>query len=249
MDVLTNEYSLPIGYKDEAGKVHREVRIKEMCGYDEEYMFNAAKKMQPLVALLGLLERLVISIGDIKPVPIEVFKKLLIGDLNYLVVAIRIEAMGKDLEFAVKCPSCEKQGQYVQDLKELEITTLNDDADKMFDLELEKGYTDSKQIVHKSVKLKYLTVSDQLEVSTLIDNPARAINMLLTKSIVQLGSLLSVNQEIVKSLVKRDRDKLLQEINKKTPGINLVVEVPCSECNFRFKIPIGIENFFGYRAI
>ena len=73
--------------------------------------------------------------------------------------------------------------------------------------------------------------------------------MLLTKSIVQLGSLLSVNQEIVKSLVKRDRDKLLQEINKKTPGINLVVEVPCSECNFRFKIPIGIENFFGYRAI
>lgn len=242
-------YILPIGYKAPDGKTHREVIVKEMCGYDEEWAFNAAKTQQPLVALIGLLERLIVSIGEIKPVTQEVIKSLLVGDLNYLVTVVRCVSLGKDLEFSIQCPNCKKQGKFVQDLEQLERITLEDDADRLFEVKLEKGVADIKGDLQKDVTMKFLTVEDQVAISTYINNPAKAINIMLVKSIVKLGNIPSIKEDTVKGMVQKDRAKLLQAIDQKTPGVNLVVDATCEDCGSTYKVPLGIENFFGFKAI
>jgi len=246
---MQKEWSLPIGFKDVQGTVHRKVVVSEITGYDEEFLLNGAKKGQTVDVLIGFLLRLVKKIGTLEKIDESVIKKLLVGDLNYLLVAVRCESLGKELEFEIQCPKCKNQEQFSQDLTELSVIELGDEDPREFTVELEKGYVDETGKAHKTAKVQFLSVADQEKMGSALEDPARVMNMLLVKSIVQLGGLPAVSLQIVKSLTKKDRDKIFAEIRNRTPGINLNADIECSSCGYKSKVPIGLESFFGFRAV
>ena len=244
---------LPAGLVDVNGKLHRDFEVREMTGYDEEYLLNNIKENQEtkLDTLIGFVLKMTVKLGSIEKLTDSDLKKLLIGDLTYMLVAIRQKSFGNFVSFKVNCPNCKKENEEDVDITALKVKGLEDNSPRQFDVKLDAGWKNEAGKVFKDVKIKLLSVEDQIEILKYSKTDiARSVNTMYQKSIVEFGGLpIPVNQLILKELLKRDRDKIGNEIAKQTPGIELTTEITCYECGTKFSVPIGVENFFVSKAV
>ena len=245
------EMRLPAGFKAEDGTIQREFDVREMTGFDEEFLINNIKEGQEakLDVLLGFAARMLTKLGTIEKITEADIKKLLVGDLTYILFAVRVKSMGEELPFDISCPKCNMINNETVNLTALKVKRLEDTDEREFDVVLDEGYTDENKVAHKKVRLRLLTVDDQLEVLKYTKtDPARSINTCFTKAIIKFGDLAAVTPTILKGLLKRDRDKMMNKITEKTPGVELTSDVICYNCGNKFNVSIGIENFFVSKA-
>ncbi len=106
---LRTEYpfTLPRGYVDEAGRVHREGVMRLATARDEiTTQSDQRAKQNPAYLTVLLLERTVTSLGDVPVVDTFVIESLFASDLAFLQdLYRRINADGHT-EVAVSCPHC-----------------------------------------------------------------------------------------------------------------------------------------------
>ena len=108
-DALHTQYSftLPCGYVDEAGTLHREGVMCRATALDEVAPLHDPRVQanQGYFSIL-LLSRVISRLGTFSPVPPPIVERLFSTDFSYLQdLYVRINDAGTNL-IATRCPSC-----------------------------------------------------------------------------------------------------------------------------------------------
>lgn len=239
-------WKLPAGLIDKEGQVHREVEVREMTGHDEELLLGSKGKNFARVTT-KLLAACVTRVGALKPSEDDL-RAMLVGDRNYLLLAVRIASLGPEIEFSIHCPSCKAKNNVIQDLQELPIRELADPTETTVTVKLPSPVATPDGHEATSAECKFLTGKDQEELSQFGDDAAGLINATLVKTIMKVGSWDKVTTEFVKGMTKRCRDSIMLKMKDMTPGVDMNVEVECGACGVKFETPVGMEGFFVSRV-
>ncbi len=102
------EFTLPMGYVDGDGNLHREGIMRLSTGADEIVpMQDPRVKQNPAYLLIILLSRVVTKLGDIKQITPKTVESLFAADLNFLQEFYnRINGNG-DRSVEARCPKCD----------------------------------------------------------------------------------------------------------------------------------------------
>ena len=110
MGVLQTEYdfSLPLGYADEEGTLHKKGKMRLATAADEILpMKDPRVQSNPAYLTIILLSRVVTRLGDLKMITPVVIEGLFTADFAYLQETYtRINQTGSNVIKAV-CPKCE----------------------------------------------------------------------------------------------------------------------------------------------
>lgn len=103
-------FTLPKGYVDVEGTLHREGVMRLATAYDEiAPMKDPRVKANPGYLVLILLSRVITRLGDLSQLNPKVMENLFAGDLAYLQdLYQRINENGHN-QMRVTCPHCEAQ--------------------------------------------------------------------------------------------------------------------------------------------
>ncbi|MGB8217839.1 MAG: phage tail assembly protein [Candidatus Methanoperedens sp.] len=103
-----HEFTLPMGYVDEAGTLHRDGKMRLATAADEILpMKDPRVQNNPAYLTVILLSRVVTSLGSLKMVNPKVIEGLFAGDFAYLQeMYTRINQNGSNV-INVVCPKCE----------------------------------------------------------------------------------------------------------------------------------------------
>ena len=246
-DGETDKFNLLAGYVDKEGNHHTTFTLREMTGRDEEAISKADVKQNGAKLISTLLERCVLSIGSLtkKSVGIDgwkdVIKGLLVGDQDYMLIKLRELSMGSEIEVTHTCPHCKQSLKTMLDVSELEIEPFK--GQRVVSFSLPKGYKDKKGVVHKDGTMRLPTGQDR-EVLTPIarKNVAQASTLMLTR-ICKFDDGLYVTEDIMRDLTVRDREYLQKELQENLFGLNLELDVTCTNCGEDFRGNLNSTNF------
>jgi hypothetical protein len=103
-----HEFTLPMGYVDEAGTLHRDGKMRLATAADEILpMKDPRVQSNPAYLTVILLSRVVTSLGSLKMVNPKIIEGLFAGDFAYLQeMYTRINQNGSNV-IKVVCPKCE----------------------------------------------------------------------------------------------------------------------------------------------
>src|SRR6185295_16962408 len=107
------EVVLPVGYADEAGRVHRTAVIRKMRGHEEALLYAASLSAARLVT--ELIRSCLLRLGEVAAVTTDVVAQLYSADRSYLVVELRRITLGADLTASYTCPSCRGETAVTED--------------------------------------------------------------------------------------------------------------------------------------
>lgn len=113
MSVQTQfEFTLPIGYMDENGTVHRQVMMRLATAMDEIAPLRDVRvRANQAYLVIILLSRVVVRLGTLQSVHTGVIENLFAADLAYLQEFYRrINEQGTS-EITVTCPECKTEFQ------------------------------------------------------------------------------------------------------------------------------------------
>lgn len=234
-------YTLPCGYLDADGKLHRDVVLNEISGYEEDMLANKSidpfKKMNLL--LIGCLK----SVGpytDKKKIS-EIVPNLLVGDRMFLIYAIRRVTLGDEYPYSATCPECDKTASYMVNLEEVKVRPMPTPEKRIYDDVLPNGKTIRYHCmdgVGEGLIFKHKNSPSALsellaQRIDLIDGKPASVDLLQT-----LG--MGTRQYI--------RDVLFDKVDG---GVETEVEMECSECGAEFAhdLDIGQQGFFFPSAV
>lgn len=102
-------FTLPKGYVDAEGNMHREGVMRLATAYDEiAPMKDPRVQANPGYLVIILLARVILRLGDLEAINPKVIEHLFAGDLAYLQdLYQRINGAGNNL-ISVTCPHCEE---------------------------------------------------------------------------------------------------------------------------------------------
>ena len=100
-------FTLPRGYVDERGGLHREGVMRLATALDEvEPLRDPRVQTNEAYLSILLLSRVLLQLGDVSPVPPAVIERLFSADFTYLQeLFVRINDQGTSL-VETQCPAC-----------------------------------------------------------------------------------------------------------------------------------------------
>lgn len=118
-------FTLPRGYVDEAGSVHRDGTMRLATARDEiEPLRDAAVRQNEAYLTVLLLSRVVTRIGDVDDVTTDVIEQLFAADFDHLQRLYERLNVDGELVGAVECPECSHS--FEVDLSEIEDRRLGE---------------------------------------------------------------------------------------------------------------------------
>lgn len=242
-------HDLLAGYIDENGVNHKTYTLRDMTGEDEEYINRSDIKANGAKVSTALLSRCVTSIGTLTKKSVgpkawnKIFEDLLVGDRDVMLVQLRKESIGNEIEVVHTCtnPECKAKLKTVIDIDELPIIPF--DGMREIPFELPKGYKDNKGILHRTGKMRRPNGLDG-EILTPIakKNLAKATSLLLSR-ICQFDDGTYVDQLVMAKLSTRDREYLQKLLNEHSFGVEMSVPVMCDVCGEEFTGTLNQANF------
>jgi hypothetical protein len=217
-----------------AGTVSTTAEVRELNGADEEAI---AKLSDPGKALLAILERATVSIGE-EPATKQLLGSLLAGDREALLLAIRKATFGSEVEVSTVCDKCPELKTFKIDLdKDVEVKKLDDPIrDRRFTVELKAG----------PAKVNLPTGDVQTQIINATDkNSAELDTMLLAACVTEIGDQPVLNANRIRTLGITDRRLLLDEIAKRNPGPQLSeIKKACGTCGQEVYLPLTLAELF-----
>lgn len=105
-----HQFTLPLGYVDAEGNLHREGTMRLSTAADEILPLKDPRvQANPPYLIIILLSRVVTQLGSIKAINPKVIEQLFVTDLNFLQdLYNRLNGIEK-IDQEVLCPHCEKK--------------------------------------------------------------------------------------------------------------------------------------------
>jgi hypothetical protein len=208
--------------------------VRELNGADEEAI---AKLSDPGKALLAILERATVSIGD-QPSTKQLLGSLLAGDREALLLAIRKATFGSEVEVSTVCDKCPELQTFKIDLnKDVEVKKLEDPIrDRRFTVELKAGLA-KVNLPTGDVQTQIINATDK--------NSAELDTMLLVACVTEIGDQPVLSPNRIRTLGITDRRLLLDEIAKRNPGPQLSeIKKACGTCGQEVYLPLTLAELF-----
>lgn len=230
----SNIVELPGGFILSDGKVAKFAEVRELNGADEEEL---AKATTPNRLLQVAFSRGLVSFEDI-PAYSEDLDTMLSGDRDAVILGIRCATFGKDLVYSATCPKCLEEHEVTIDLiKDVKTRTLNDPVvDRTFTVATKNGEA-------------VVTLPNGITNKKLLDADSKTTSELMT--IVLSGCLVSINGtpslgvQTALNLGILDRETIISEIYKRTPGPRLgEVKKACKACGNEIPLPLSLASLF-----
>lgn len=230
-------FDLPCGYIDENGELHREVKVREITGHEEDMLANpkikGAKKINDLIA--SCVER-VGTITD-KGLLSKVVMDMTVGDRLFCIFAIRRVTVGDDYLFETACKSCNSRTKFTVDLSDLEVKKMEDPYKREFTCTL----PDSKKVV----VFKPMTGRGEEQLERLNKKKTDSLSLSILMRVQTIDGE-RPNMATVKNLGLRDRGFMRDRFEECEGGVDTEVELDCPECYTEFKedLDVGQASFF-----
>jgi ribosomal protein S27AE len=245
------EATLPIGYTDAEGKIHRNVVLRKMTGHEEAIIADRRYQRNGGKLLTELLTGCIVRLGDLGAPPRSAVSSMYSVDRNYLLVRLRSITFGSELPVTYSCPGCGESIQLTEDLDSLPVESLLDGetVDEVL-VELEDGYLDRDGQVHTALRLRLPLGTDEEAVAgQMRDNPSLGKNALLARCVQSLGDLPrprleALGPKIMGELTMTDRRLIDRALEDGARGIDLVRQQECPRCGKGFSASLDMSNFF-----
>jgi hypothetical protein len=103
----TFSFTLPCGYVDETGTLHRDGIMSRATALDEvEPLYDPRVQANQAYFSILLLSRVITRLGAISPVPPSIVERLFSTDFSYLQdLYVRVNDLGTNL-IVTRCPKC-----------------------------------------------------------------------------------------------------------------------------------------------
>lgn len=241
------QVELPIGYTDEAGRLHRTATIRKMRGHEEALFYDPGLSAGHLIS--ELIRGCLVRLGDLPDVSGPVVSRLYSADRNHLVVQIRRITLGDHVAARYSCRGCGADIAAVDDLARIEVRRAAD-GDATVRLELEDGYRDNDGAVHRAVTLRLPRGEDEEFVAKMTDgDPLRMRDAMLLRCVQSFGTLRRAVLEghglkLLRDLTLGDRRRLFRALDDDSPGVNFRRTVTCERCGESFKALLDVAGFF-----
>lgn len=228
----TTSVRLPGGFETMAGYVY-DVEVRELNGEDEEAL---AKSPTVSRALMTILNRATVRIGDSKATP-GLLDSMLAGDREVVLLQIRKATYGATEEFYLHCTSCSTDQKQTIDLDtDVKIKTLEDPADRRWDMDLRVGH----------VTLSLPDGTAQRKVAAAGDKSIAELNsILISECLIQVNDMPSMGVGTARSLGLADREAIINAIAERQPGPQLgEVIKSCENCSADIRVQINLAQLF-----
>jgi hypothetical protein len=234
-----NRTLLPGGYLDDEGNVHRDARIREINGSDEEAMArelrNPTINIPKVVDLL--LKRTVEAVGTIDPLPPTVLNDMLTGDRAALMLAVRILTFGNDWEVPdFPCRMCGETFGTIVELDSIPIKKLDNPMVQEVDVELRNDHTATVVLLTGGVQLEMVGDGNRT-------GPEEA-TIAIDRCIRKLDGM-PVAGPIAQKMSMADRRKIVAAMSGSQPGPQMEeVMVTCTECGREANYTVSLVDLF-----
>jgi hypothetical protein len=236
-------FTLPCGFVDDDGKLHRKVQLREMTGIEEEVL---AGKGEVTARLNRVISNCITALGeDGLKGELFIVKRLTVVDRVFLLIALRRVSLGDDYGLKIKCPACSHQSDFKIDLGELEVIEMDDPAKREYDGEMPSGLAfkwhpmtgvDEDWLAAAKKKLKgegavtlaMLARLDELDGELLKKDPKQRKD--LVTSVTALAKL-SI----------RDRNHLRRTFTKTEGNVDTELEFECDSCSHEFHADLRVD--------
>lgn len=246
-DGETEVFEMLAGYVDENGTLHKTFTLREMTGRDEEAISKADMKQNSSKVVSVLLERCVLSVGTITRKEVggdkwkDIIRNLYVGDQDFILIKLRELSMGGEIEVTHTCPSCKESMKTFLEVSELDLLPFK--GERTVPFEMYKGYRDRKGAVHKTGTMRLPTGLDREILTPLAKkNMAQASTLMLTR-LCKFEDEVYVTEDVMRDLTVRDREYLQKLLQDNLFGVNLEVDVTCTNCGEDFKGNLNTTNF------
>ena len=245
------ECTLPIGYEDEDGRVHRTAVLRKMTGRDESIMADKTYRNNGARMVTDLVASCLVRLGTIERPGRPVVQALYSADRYFLLMKLREITFGPEMSASYSCPTCREATTTLEDLSELEVVRL-DESEVARDIvvELADGYTDKGGEVYQTMVFRYPKGLDEEKVAPAIrENAAHGKNALMARCLRAVGDMSPQRMEalgtaIFNDLTLSDRARIDRALNDGTsPGIKMRRELSCAGCGRRFTASLDLSNF------
>ena len=244
------EVTLPIGYTDAEGVVHRQAVLRKMTGREEAILADRRYHRNGGKLVTELLHSCVTRLGELEPNGRGPFANLYSADRNFLLLKLRSLTFGPELPASYVCPGCGETVELVENLDELPVSQVAEgEAAEDVVIELEDGWIDTDGSVHTALTLRLPTGADEEAVaSQMRENASIGKNALLARCLKSLGDvprprLEALGPKIMSELTLSDRRMIDQALNDAAPGIDLVRRLDCPSCGKSFSSTLDMSRF------
>jgi hypothetical protein len=244
------EFELPVGYTDEAGRVHRSALLRKMTGREEMLLADRKLRQNGGRLVTELLASCVRRLGELEPVPRDVVSRLCSPDRNYLLVELRKITFGTTMETVYDCPACGEANRSLEDLDELAVRRVDGEGARDVVVELDDGYSDGDGALYTTMVFRLPTGGDEERVAgTLKANASEGMSALLSRCLVAVGDMPQPRREalgtkIMTDLTLADRARIDRAFRRDMPGVDLLRELECESCGRRFERNLDLSSFF-----
>lgn len=240
------QVSLPGGCVDALGRVHREVELQPLSGYDEEFHVgdDLADETRCVTALLS---RRVRRIGTIRRISREIVRRLLVADRQVLMLKLREATFGEQIRMHVHCPrdECRKKLTIRFSTRDIPVIGVAD-LKPSYSLKLSPQATPrlDRESDDREIGFRLPNGGDQEAVAPLLaHDPAQADLTLLERCIVNIGPVRDPDAQMVARLSILAREEIELKMQELAPKLELNMESACPECGQEYTLPFDPVRF------
>ncbi len=232
---------------DEAGVVHRQVKLVPLSGREEEFLAGN-RKSESASLVTTVLSRCIQHVGAISPVSEEVARNLFVADRQYLLLKLREATFGDRVQATIFCPwpDCGEKVDIDFSTNDIPIRE-SEEKGPIYTMQLspEAAFSGDHGGKYREIAFRLPTGGDQEAISPLLSqNEAKALTMLLGRCIQAIGPLNDPGNELIVSLSPMARMEIERGMETVAPKVELTMGANCPQCGREFALPFDLQEFF-----
>ena len=236
--------TLPGGYWDASGTLHRDYQLEMLSGREEELLTtNGAQTASQVTTVLA---RCLCRLGTISPVPEDLTSRLLVGDRQYLLLHLRQAAFGDRVRAELVCPwpDCGRRMSLELSLSEVPVSSL-DAGPPPYAMTLSEAAAPGVGEGGRQIAFRLPDGADQAELSALLGtNEAQTLSALLQRCIQRIGSHSPPSSDALAALTPLARAEIETEMQHLAPHVEDAVDTDCAECGRTVMVPFDLQRLF-----
>jgi hypothetical protein len=224
-------FTLPGGYVDGQGVLHRRGLMRAPTGRDERWLQSLPASSPQALVVTELLRRCVRRIGPHRASR-EMMCELGVGDRDYLLLQMRRAVAGSHWPMLLECPepSCAER-------MDLDLV-----IDQVPVQEGSAGASVRVALPLAEVEARLPNGGDQEASARDQGDPATLSDRLLERCVLRVSPLQADGPCSTGALTASERAQIAAAIEQVMPGVALELEAACPECRRTFSVPFDVAG-------
>jgi hypothetical protein len=199
--------------------------LRPLSGHEEEWLARH-RGLPSALAVTWILDACLVGIGDAAASG-DLARNLLVGDRDYLILALRRMTLGDRFQGMLPCPACAAPMDISFGAADVPVEPRPQTAASYT---LEVG---SAGIPARTIRFRLPTGGDQEAVLDM--EPGAAVEALLARCLVDDGGT---------PLAIGEREAVIDAMDRLAPQLDLELDLTCPECGHAFLLPFDVTTFF-----